>query len=381
MSARPFAAGFALLGLAGALALAACRERADRESPEQIRAEIAALEKERDLLRPKLDQLISKDPRIAGMPKTPVRVGVPTTLAGDLIERVVSGFVDHVTLELKNLKVNKTGTVKKVVTIGQYELHVKINKVSGKLKTGKPSVTFGGNKVALAMPVTVASGSGNATINFKWDGKNVSGAVCGDMEITQDVSGGVKPASYPVSGSLILTATAKEILAQPKFPLIKINLKVAPSDESWGAVQKILDDKEGVCGYVVDKVNILKIVEGLINKGFNVRLPTEKIKPMAVPVGIEPSMKVQGRQVDLAIKLGELAITNDMIWLGANVHVDVGEAGSAAASSSPSPSPTANAAAPAKPSAAPKAAAPKAAPNAVPKATPKPTKADQKAEP
>ena len=381
MSARSLAAGFALLGLAGALALAACRERADRESPEQIRAEIAALEKERDLLRPKLDQLISKDPRIAGMPKTPVRVGVPTTLAGDLIERVVSGFVDHVTLELKNLKVNKTGTVKKVVTIGQYELHVKINKVSGKLKTGKPSVTFGGNKVALAMPVTVASGSGNATINFKWDGKNVSGAVCGDMEITQDVSGGVKPASYPVSGSLILTATAKEILAQPKFPLIKINLKVAPSDESWGAVQKILDDKEGVCGYVVDKVNILKIVEGLINKGFNVRLPTEKIKPMAVPVGIEPSMKVQGRQVDLAIKLGELAITNDMIWLGANVHVDVGEAGSAAASSSPSPSPTANAAAPAKPGASPAAVPPKASPKAAPKATPKPSKADQKAAP
>jgi hypothetical protein len=369
---------------AGALALAACRERADRETPEQIRAEIAALEKERDLLRPKLDQLISKDPRIAGMPKTPVRVGVPTTLASDLIERVVSGFVDHVTLELKNLKVNKTGSVKKVVTIGEYELHVKINKVSGKLKTGKPNVSFGGNKVALAMPVTVASGSGNATINFKWDGKNVSGAVCGDMEITQDVTGGVKPASYPVSGMLVLTATAQEILAEPKFPLIKINLKVDPSDESWGAVQKILDDKEGVCGYVVDKVNILKIVEGLINKGFNVRLPTEKIKPMAVPVGIEPSMTVQGRQVDLGIKLGELAITNDMIWLGANVSVDIGEVGSAAspaASPSGSPSPSASPAAPAKPAAAPKAspaATPKAAPKAVPKATPKPARADQK---
>jgi len=181
-----------------------------------------------------------------------------------------------------------------------------------------------------AMPVTVASGSGNATINFKWDGKNVSGAVCGDMEITQDVSGGVKPASYPVSGSLILTATAKEILAQPKFPLIKINLKVAPSDESWGAVQKILDDKEGVCGYVVDKVNILKIVEGLINKGFNVRLPTEKIKPMAVPVGIEPSMKVQGRQVDLAIKLGELDSWWDLLdpkYRGKLVMTDPDSAG------------------------------------------------------
>jgi hypothetical protein len=373
----------ALLGLAGALAIPACSERTDRESPEQIRAEIAALEKERDLLRPKLDALVAKDPRVPGMPKTPVRVGVPTTLARDLIERVVSGFVDSVTLELKNLKVNKTGTVKKVVSIGQYELHVKINRVTGKLKTGKPTVTFGGNKVSLSMPVTVASGSGNATINFKWDGKNVSGAVCGDMEITQDVSGGVKPASYPVAGALVLTATAKEILAEPKFPLIKVNLKVDPSDESWGAVQKILDDKEGVCGYVVDKVNILKIVEGLINKGFNVRLPTEKIKPMAIPVGIEPSMNVQGRQVDLGINVGELAITNDMIWLGAHISVDVGEAGSAAAgaaaSPSPSPSPTPNAAAPAKPSAAPKAV-PKAAPKGAPKATPKPAKADQKAE-
>jgi len=353
------------LPLAGILALPACSERKDRETPEQIRVEIEALEKERDLLRPKLDGLISKDPRIAGMPKTPVRVGVPTTLARDLIERVTSGFVDHVTLELKNLKVNKTGTVKKVVTIGQYELHVSIQKVSGRLKTGKPSVTFGGNKVALAMPVTVASGSGNATINFKWDGKNVSGAVCGDMEITQDVAGGVKPASYPVSGALVLTATAKEILASPKFPLIKVNLKVDPSDESWAAVQKILDEQEGVCGYVVDKVNILKIVQGLIERGFNVRLPTEKIKPMAIPVGIEPSMQVQGRQVDLGIKVGELAITEDMIWLGAHVSVDIAPAG-AAPSPSPSPSPSAS---------------PPAAPKPKPKAEPKPTpKAEQNAE-
>lgn len=310
--------------LAVALLLASCRAREDRQSPEEIRAEIAALEKERDLLRPKLDELIAHDPRIAGMPRTPVRVGVPTTLARDLIERVTSGFVDHVTLELKNLKVNKKGTVKKVFTLGEYELRVLIKRVSGRLKTGKPTVTFGGNRIQLAMPVTVASGSGNANIDFKWDGKGASDAVCGDLQVNRDVTGGVKPASYPVSGSLVLTATAQEILAEPKFPLIKINLKVDPSDESWASVQKILDDQEGICGYVVDKVNVLKIVQGLIDRGFNVRLPTEKIKPMAVPLGIEPTMQVQGRQVALGIKVGELAITSDMIWLGANVSVDVG---------------------------------------------------------
>ncbi len=377
MTRRALATRLALVGLAGALAAPACSDRKDRESPDQLRAEIAALEKERDLLRPKLDQLVAKDPRISGMPKTPVRVGVPTTLARDLVERVTSGFIDHVTLELKNLKVNKTGSVKKVVTIGQYELHVLIKRVSGRLKTGKPSVTFGGNRVELSMPVTVASGTGNATINFKWDGKGVSDAVCGDMEITRDVSGGVKPASYPVSGALVLTATAEQILAEPKFPLIKINLKIDPSDESWAAVQKILDDQEGICGYVVDKVNVLKIVQGLIDKGFNVRLPTEKIKPMAIPVGIEPSMQVKGRQVDLGIKVGELAITGDMIWLGAHVSVDVGEAGSAASPDpSASPSPAASPAASGKA----KGGAPKAEPKGTPKAEPKATpKAEAKA--
>jgi len=312
--------------LLGALVLEACAGRKDRETPEELRAEIAALAKERDELRPKLDALIVKDPRIQGMPKAPVRVGVPTTLAKDLIERVTAGFVDHVTLELKNLKVDKTGTVKKVITLGDYELHVRIHRVSGRLKTGKPEVSFGGNKVSLAMPVTIASGGGNATINFKWDGKGVSDAVCGDLDVTQDVGGGVKPASYPVAGALVLTATAQEILASPKFPVIKVNLKVDPSEASWAAVQKILDEKHGVCGYVIDKVDVLKIVKGLIDKGFNVRLPTEKIKPMAVPVGIAPTMLVQGRQVELGIKLGELAITEDMIWLGAQVSVDIKEA-------------------------------------------------------
>jgi len=318
MSAR---AAVVLLPAVAAFALAC--GRGDRTTPAELRAQIDGLEKERDALREKLHALMQGDPLLEGMPTQPVRVGVPTALARELITKVVTGFVDRVTLELKNLKVKKTGTVKKIVSIGQYQLQVHIHRVTGKLKTGTPTLKFGGNQVSLAMPVTVASGSGRATINFKWDGKNVSGAVCGDMEITQEVSGGVKPASYPVAGGIVLTATAREILASPRFPLIKVNLKVQPSQESWAAVEKILEEKAGLCGYVLEKVNVLKIVQGLIERGFNVRLPTEKIKPMAVPVGIEPTMQVRGQPVELAIKVGELAITERMIWLGADVRVEM----------------------------------------------------------
>jgi hypothetical protein len=110
---------------------------------------------------------------------------------------------------------------------------------------------------------------------------------------------------------------------------------VQPSEESWAAVQKILDEKTGLCGYVVEKVNVLKIVQGLIDRGFNVRLPTEKIKPMAVPVGIAPTMQVRGQPVELTIKVGELAITERMIWLGADVRIEMPVAAEPAPSASP----------------------------------------------
>ena len=49
--------------------------------------------------------------------------------------------------------------------------------------------------------------------------------------------------------------------------MVKVKLKVVPSPESWAAVQKILDDKEGVCGFVLDKVNIAGVLEGLVAQG------------------------------------------------------------------------------------------------------------------
>ncbi|HEY7412258.1 MAG TPA: hypothetical protein VII13_16035 [Vicinamibacteria bacterium] len=308
----------------GALALsvvAACGRRRDAATPDQMKAGIAALQREREELRARVGDLVAKDRRLEGMPTSGVRVGVPTVLTRRLVERVVSGFVDQVTLRLSNLKVHKTGKVKKVVTLGEYTLDVRIDEVSGRLKTGKPEVHFGGNQITLALPVRIASGRGDATIDFDWDGKNVSGAVCGDMTITEEVSGGVKPEEYAVRGSVQLAATASQILASPRFPVIKVKLKVEPSAASWAAVQKILDDKGGVCGFVVDKVNIRGVLEDLVGKGFNVRLPTEKIKPMAIPVGIAPTMTVRGQPVTIGVRVSQLAITTDMIWLGADVSL------------------------------------------------------------
>jgi len=308
------------------LAVTACR-RPDAATPEELRATIAALQKERDDLRLRLGDGLAKDPRLQGLPGNAVRVGVPTPLIRTLVERLAAGFVDSVTLKLSNLRVRKSGTVKKVVTLGDYDLRVVIEEVSGRLKAGRPDVGFGGNRVSLALPVLLASGSGDATIDFTWDGKSVSGAVCGDMEIHQKVSGRVRPDSYPLKASLELTAGASQILARPRFPEMRVKLRVEPSQESWAAVQKILDDQEGLCGFVLDKVDIAGVLQGLVAKGFDVRLPTDKIRPVAIPVGIAETMTVRGQPVTVAATLGSLAITEHMVWLGADVAL--GSAGAA----------------------------------------------------
>jgi hypothetical protein len=316
-----------LLALAGCLALAAAAcGRKGAASKEELEKEIEALTRERDQLRPRLEALMAKEPRLLDMPDASVRVGIPTSLARSLIERVLGGVTDQVTLELRNMRARKEGTVRKIVTIGTYTLDVDVTRVRGQLRTGAPEVTFGGDQVAVALPVSVASGTGDAKVRFTWDGKNVGGAVCGDLDVTRDVSGSVKRATYPVRGTLALAAKDGQILATPRFPVTRVRLEVEPSHGSWAEVQKLLDEKEGVCGFLVDKIDITKIVRDSLAKGFSVRLPTEKLKPVAVPVGIEPQIAVAGKTVAFAVELGGLAITEQVLWIGANVKVTRAEA-------------------------------------------------------
>jgi hypothetical protein len=312
---RALAAGLAILAAAGG-----CRRR-DAASIEEQQVEIARLEKERDELRARLGEMVTRDVRLAGMPQNSVRVGVPTSLARTLIEKVLAGVADQVELRLSNLKVRKEGTVKKIVTIGTYELDVTVVEVQARLRTGKPDLKFGGNQVAVSLPVTVASGTGKADVRFKWDGKNVSGAVCGDMDVTRSVGGGVKQLTLDAHGTLSLASAGGQILASPRFPETRVLLEVVPSAESWASVQALLDEKGGVCGYVLDKVDIKKVVSDQLAKGFNVKLPVEKLKPVAVPVGIQQQLEVAGRALTLGVGVGDLAITEHTFWLGADVKV------------------------------------------------------------
>ncbi len=293
----------------------------NRETADVLRLQIAALDTERSALRARLEDLVERDPHLVGMPETPVRVAVPTTLVRDLMERVVAGVADRVTLTLSNIRVRKTGSVRRVVTLGDYDLKVTVKQVQARLHAGTPRLTFGSNRIAIALPVGIASGTGHAEVDFAWDGRTIGGPVCGDMHLVPAVTGTVVPRNYRLSGSLHLQATDTEIVVQPRLPRLGVRIDVAPSAESWAAAQKVLDDRRGLCGFVLDRVDVLGAVERLIKRGFNVRLPTEKVTSMALPVAVEPTLLVRGTPVALGIRVGELVITEQAIWLGAHVSV------------------------------------------------------------
>lgn len=295
-------------------------DRRDRESAAQIQQQIVALDGERLALRVKLETLLVRDPRLDGMPDTPVRVGVPTTLARDLITRTIIGLTERLTIDLRDIRVRRTGSVRRVVTLGDYDLTVTVTRVRATLKPGRATVTFGANRVALALPLTLG-GTGRADVDFLWDGRTVGGAVCGDMHVTQSVTGTVVPRTYPVAGSVQFTTSDTAILARPRVPRLRLHLDVAPSEAAWASLRQILDEKRGLCGFVLDRVDVLGAVQRLIARGFDVQVPTDGVKPVALPVAVSPTMMVRGQAVELGIRLDGFAITERMIWLGARISL------------------------------------------------------------
>jgi hypothetical protein len=176
--------------------------------------------------------------------------------------------------------------------------------------------------VAMSLPVNVDEGRGEATIRFVWHGKNVAGMTCGDLDVTQRVNGSVIPAEYLVAGSLGLALRDNKIVCTPDFPETKIRIRVKPSDASWAAVDSILAEKHGVCGWVLDKVDVPAMLEGLVQeKGFNVKLPVNKIKPFVLPAGVQDTIAIGQKRLTLDTRTNLLRIDPDAVWYSADVTV------------------------------------------------------------
>lgn len=311
------------IGILAALLAAGCARTPSSDERKRWDLEIGRLQAEQDSLRARAAELIAGDPRIRALPQGDVVVAVPTAFIRNVIDRLFRDVANRITLRLSGIKAHVAKKVKKVVTIGEFTVDVNIDQVLGKIRPKPPGIAFGGDSISLKLPISIKEGRGDATIHFIWDGKHVAGLTCGDLDITQKVSGNVIPADYLVTGRIDLGIKGRRVVAALVFPETRLRIRVNPSKESWAAIDSILDEQKHVCGWVLDKVNVPGLLANLTEtKGFSVKLPVDKLKPVILPAGIRDSVQVGQRSLAIDAQTKSIRIDPDAIWYSAVVNLE-----------------------------------------------------------
>jgi len=341
------AAAVLLAGLVamGGVAFGWLQWRRAQRPPPPTAARLAELRAERDRLQGvfRAAVLARGEQSLVEAPPGGVMIGIPTRLTRSIVEQVVTGLFGETTLTLKNLKVHKEGQVKAKMLVrkrvlGTFVLDVKIHQVQGILKPGKPVLVFGPSTVAVTLPVRLAEGRGSADLRFQWDSKGLAAnTVCGDLDVTRSVTGGVEPKDYVVTGSFAIAASGNAITLRPRFPDLAMRIFVDPSDEAWNVVDGVIEEQRKGCEVALNKVDLKEKLGGILGKGFNVKIPQKIFKPIRLPAGVQQSLDVQGVTIALGVKPTGLLVARDRIWYGAEIAVAKTPAAKASAAPAPKP--------------------------------------------
>jgi hypothetical protein len=316
----------ALLAVGAAVAVMQVRRSRPDLGPAPSADEIARLQARRDELSATLATRVRlREKSLDQAPKGGIMLGIPTRLTESVVQQVVTGMFDGMTLTLRNLKVHKEGEVKakmlvKKRTIGKYVLDVAIQEVEGVLKPGPPQLTFSENRIGIRLPVRLAEGGGHATLRLQWDSKGMAAnSVCGDVDTTRGITGGVVPTDYQVEGAFLIATRGESVTLTPSFPDLAVRIFVDPSEQAWGVVDDVIRERSAGCEIALEKVDIKALLGRIVDKGFNVKIPQKILKPMRLPAGVKSSLKIQGMKLPLSVKFTGVLIAPERIWYGADL--------------------------------------------------------------
>jgi hypothetical protein len=313
-----------LLGLVGAAVYVPLRQYWQRQ-------EAARLERTRDELRGELARLLKEDPRLAEAPPGGVLIGAPARFTSRLVHQLADGLLQQTEIHLTNLRVRKQGRVNVKTFLGgmnpgSYLLDVRVNEIRGRVKAGEPEIRYEADLAHVSVPATVREGKGRATIRFKWESKGLAGLACGDVDVTEKVDGRVVPRTYPVEGAVELSLEEDHVRGVPRFPDFEIRLYVKASKASWRAVDRLLQSQGVRCRAALKLVDVPKALQGVLDKGFKVKIPSRKIRPFRLPAGFQDSVTLEGTTYALAVEPRGLEAVQDILWYGADltarVHLD-----------------------------------------------------------
>ncbi|MFN0150487.1 MAG: hypothetical protein ACKVU1_07240 [bacterium] len=254
-------------------------------------------------------------------------------LLTDLLREIARRYLDRVELNIdtKDLCATKDGELKVKTPFGQmaagrWSVRLDFHGLRGVLRARRPEVTvIAENRVQVAAPVSIESGSSEATLHFKWDPKGMANLVCREFETSEPIEGRILRREYIVRGEFVLAAGPDGIVADPEFPEDRFPIAVDPSTESWSRVMAALEsqDRWNRCGIAMDPENVARKLAELAEEGFKVKLPRSIFRPVVFPASLVKSVKVGRSPVKLSIRPNALRVSPGTFWYSASFDTDI----------------------------------------------------------
>ena len=298
-----------------------------RELPtiEETKTRIEGLKAERARLQEELRLSLSDDAKLVDAPQGAILIGVPATLVEAIVSEALTGPLRNVRLTLKDVvKLERTDIIRAktflgMMTLGHYALSVNVQEVNAVMKPQTPKLIFGGNRIAIDLPVSVESGAVKAKLLFKWDGRKLAGVVCGDLTSEHDLRATVPKVAARLHGRFDVEARGEKLIVKPVIAPISLAFSVEPQQQTWDFIDNLIESKNAVCEAALRKASVGQKVKDLVAKGFKATIPNNWLHPMTLPASFKDTVDVKGTSTGLAITPTAVAITKTRIWYGANL--------------------------------------------------------------
>lgn len=289
-----------------------------------------ALERQRREVRElgeRLERRLRERERLRESAGESLLVGVPAGVAERFLGQAVLGLAPGIRVSLEDLRFQKADEVQARLllgrrTVGRFFLSVHVHEVHAVLRPAPPRLRFADDRVFVSLPVAMEDGAGRARLRFKWDGRGVAGAVCGDLDVTREVTASVPRLAHTLDGALRLRADGTALVAEPEFGDVELRLPIEPKAEAWRLVDQLIAGRGALCRSALGRVDVPAKIRAALGRGVRVTLPRRLLeRPLRVPVAVEREVSVPGRSLELLARPRAVILTPGRLWYGVFVEL------------------------------------------------------------
>ncbi|MBS2031724.1 MAG: hypothetical protein JST54_27755 [Deltaproteobacteria bacterium] len=301
------------------------RERAPTEA--ELQAKRDALEAEKEQLQAELHERTQAFMQEAESLDEVhgVVMAVPSTFVAETIRRVITDGLNDSALRLEDVKVGVSNDISADlglvrVTLGDFVIDANLLEVNARIRTQEPKVSISRHRFEVSAPVETSRGTGRVHLRFRWSGRGLAQPICGDIDVARDVEGAAAPLSTVLTASATLAVEHGEFVVIPNVPRPRLRLYLEPSPAAWETVKSAIGNQSDLCRTVLAKIDVLKVLRNLLDKGIVVTLPSDELKPFRIPIALTQEIQVQDRSLTMIARPERLSLGTPHTWFAASVE-------------------------------------------------------------